>query len=116
MGVNSRLVLQRRIELCWPSSYAISRVPWSTGDPTQAPRPADRADDDLTSVLDNFHAHQMLHVTLGSVLTARDAARDYVCRDRFFATLRSDEEVCHEVAEAHFDKHLAPFPQEGVSL
>jgi hypothetical protein len=86
-----------------------------SADPTQAPRSADLADKDLTSVLDNFHARQMLHVTFGSVLTARDATGDYVYRDRFFAALRCDEEVYYEVLETHFDKHLAPFTQ-GVSL
>jgi len=84
--------------------------------PSLAPRSADLADDELTSVLDNFHARQMLHVTFGSVLTTQDANRQdaggaYVYRDRFFAALRSAEEAYYRVLETHFDKHLEPFKQ-----
>jgi hypothetical protein len=80
-----------------------------SAEPSLATRSADLADDELTSVLDNFHARQILHVTFGSVLTAQDAAGTYVYRDRFFAALRSDEEAYYRVLETHFDKHLEPF-------
>ncbi len=80
-----------------------------SADPSLAPHSADLADDELTSVLDNFHARQMLHVTFGSVLTTQDAAGQYVYRDRFFSALRSDEEAYYRVLETHFDKHLEPF-------
>jgi len=80
-----------------------------SANPSLAPHSADLADDELASVLDNFHARQMLHVTFGSVLTTQDAAGQYVYRDRFFAALRSDEEAYYRVLETHFDKHLKPF-------
>jgi len=80
-----------------------------SADPSLAPHSANLADDELTTVLDNFHARQMLHVTFGSVLTLRDDAGRFLFRDRFFAALRSDEEAYYRVLETHFDKHLKPF-------
>jgi hypothetical protein len=90
--------------------YDVDRATYHvSADPSLAPRSADLADNELASVLDNFHARQMLHVTFGSVLTVQDVAGRYVYRDRFFAALRSDEEAYYRVLETHFDKHLIPF-------
>ena len=80
-----------------------------SADPSLAPHSSSLADGELTSVLDNFHARQMLHVTFGSVLTTRDGDGRFVFRDRFFAALESDEEAYYRVLETHFDRHLAPF-------
>ena len=80
-----------------------------SADPTQALHSANLADDELTTVLDNFHNRQMLHVTFGSVLTLRDDKGQYLFYDRFFDALRSDEEAYYEVLEIHFDKHLEAF-------
>lgn len=60
-------------------------------------------DDQLVTLLDNFHGREVLHVTFGSVLNHRPF------REPFFATLRDNEEVYYQVLESHFDKHLAPF-------
>ena len=80
-----------------------------SADPALAPRASDLQDDELVTVLDNFHARQMLHVTFGSVLTTQNEAGRYVFRDRLLAALRSDEEAYYRVLEAHFDRHLSPF-------
>ena len=90
--------------------YEVDRATYHvSADPSLAPRSADLTDNALTSVLDNFHARQMLHVTFGSVLTIQDTVGQYIYRDRFFAALRSDEEAYYRVLETHFDKHLEPF-------
>jgi tagaturonate epimerase len=60
-------------------------------------------DDQLTSLLDDFHAREVLHVTFGSVLHHEPF------RDRFFAALNSGEETYSECVERHFTKHFAPF-------
>ncbi len=83
-----------------------------SANPSLCPRPDDLADSQLTAVLDNFHARQMLHVTFGSVLTAQDETGEFVFRDRFFGALRSDEEVYYQALEAHFDKHLEAFKSQ----
>jgi hypothetical protein len=80
-----------------------------SADPSLAPRSVDLADDELASVLDNFHARQMLHVTFGSVLTTQDADKNFVFRDRFFDALHTDEGAYYDVLEIHFDRHLEPF-------
>lgn len=59
----------------------------------------------LTDLLNDFHAREILHVTFGSVL------HNPAFRDRFFATLRENEEVYDEMIEAHFLKHLLPFDE-----
>ena len=61
------------------------------------------ADAQLPSLLDDFHAREILHVTFGSVLHHSDF------RAPFFATLRDDEETYYEMLEIHFGKHFAPF-------
>ena len=67
------------------------------------PEVAALADDQLTSLLDDFHAREILHVTFGSVLHHPDF------RAPFFATLRENEETYYDVLETHFGKHFAPF-------
>jgi hypothetical protein len=84
-----------------------------SADPSLAPRSSELADDELTSVLDNFHARQMLHVTFGSVLTVQDEAGHFIFRDRFFDALRSDEEAYYRALEAHFDRHLEAFKAQA---
>jgi hypothetical protein len=61
------------------------------------------ADDQLVTLLDDFHAREVLHVTFGSVL------HHAPFRDRFFATLRAGEETYSRMVAIHFGKHFAPF-------
>jgi hypothetical protein len=61
------------------------------------------SDGKLTTLLDDFHAREILHVTFGSVLN------NPAFRERFFATLRGHEETYYAMLERHFQKHLRPF-------
>ncbi|HQR32753.1 MAG TPA: tagaturonate epimerase family protein [Blastocatellia bacterium] len=63
------------------------------------------ANDQLTTLLDDFHAREILHVTFGSVLHHPDF------REPFFATLRRNEGVYYDMLEIHFGKHFAPFDE-----
>jgi hypothetical protein len=65
------------------------------------------ADAGLTTLLDDFHAREILHVTFGSVLHHADF------RQPFFAALRGDEEVYYQMLETHFGKHFAPFGESS---
>lgn len=67
------------------------------------------ADDQLTTLLDDFHAREVLHVTFGSVLHHPEF------RAPFFATLKSDEETYYRVLETHFHKHFAPFDEAAAT-
>ncbi len=87
------------------ASYHVS------ADPAKIPTPAQLADAELAPVLDDFDGREMLHVTFGSVLTARDADGSYRFRDRLLAALQADEEAHYAALEAHFDRHIAPFGQ-----
>ncbi len=61
------------------------------------------ADAQLVTLLDDFHAREILHVTFGSVL------HHAPFRDRFFATLQAGEDTYSRMIEIHFGKHFAPF-------
>ncbi|HEX3271764.1 MAG TPA: tagaturonate epimerase family protein [Ktedonobacterales bacterium] len=75
----------------------------------------DRAQDpaqpgyDVAALLDQFDARQILHVTFGSVLTARTAQGAFLFRDRIMALLRSNPEVYAEILTSHSVRHLRPF-------
>ncbi len=60
-------------------------------------------DERLNSLLDDFHAREILHVTFGSVLNHPDF------REPFFETLRGNEEAYYGMVEAHFSRHFSPF-------
>ena len=64
---------------------------------------------DVAALLDQFDARQILHVTFGSVLTARTAEGAFLFRDRIMALLRSNPEVYAEILTSHFVRHLQPF-------
>lgn len=63
----------------------------------------------LTELLENFDAREILHVTFGSVLTAKTASGEPVFYDRFMAALRKDPEAYAANLERHFERHLRPF-------
>jgi hypothetical protein len=59
------------------------------------------ADARLADLLEDFDAHQVLHVTFGSALAT--------FRPRLFELLRAHEEAYTETIARHFVCHLAPF-------
>jgi hypothetical protein len=67
------------------------------------------ADADLEGVLDQFDARQALHVTFGSVLTARDELDRELFRKRLYAALDAHEEAHYATLETHIARHLTPF-------
>jgi len=80
-----------------------------SADPTKVAQPEDLAEGELAGVLDLFDGRQLLHVTFGSVLTARDQRGDYRFRNRLLEKLRANEEVYYELLESHLGKHITPF-------
>lgn len=75
----------------------------------RAPRPDEIPDDKAVSLLDQFDARQILHVTFGSVLTERMADGSSRFYDRFMAVLDAHPDVYAGYLESHFGRHLAPF-------
>ncbi|MGZ3581269.1 MAG: tagaturonate epimerase family protein [Ktedonobacterales bacterium] len=67
-------------------------------------------------LLEQFDAREILHVTFGSVLTARTAAGAFLFRDRVLALLRSHPAVYTEMLARHFARHLRPFATARTQL
>ena len=89
----------------WDEDRATYHV---SADPAKVGRPEDLADDQLPTLLDQFDARQLLHVTYGSVLRTVEGG-EYVFRDRLYDTLAEHEEEHYAALEAHLGKHAAPF-------
>ncbi len=84
--------------------YPIDRATYHvSAEVEKMPSLAALSDEQLTSLLDDFHAREILHVTFGSVLHHPEF------RAPFFAALRENEEIYYGVLETHFGKHFAPF-------
>ncbi len=76
---------------------------------SQVPSPEALSDADLPRVLHEVDGRQVLHVTFGSVLTARDEGGNFRFRHRLLAVLRAHEEAYSAALAEHFHRHLAPF-------
>ena len=72
-----------------------------SADLVKVPASAALADSALSSLLDQFDARQVLHVTYGSVLAQFG--------DQLHATLAKNEELFTEYIRKHFVKHIQPF-------
>ena len=79
----------------------------------QAPAATGESGESLEHLLDDFHAREILHVTFGSVLTARDDAGALRFGDRLMALLRAQPEAYSKNLERHFRRHLMPFARAG---
>jgi hypothetical protein len=76
----------------------------------RAPQPQDVRD--WPSLLDQFDAREILHVTFGSVLTERSANSEWRFHDQIIELLRINPEAYASNLEYHFTRHLAPFVLE----
>jgi len=91
------------------AKFAIERYPVDrasyhvSADPARVADVSALGDGQLGSLLDDFHAREVLHVTFGSVM------KDERFQGRFFGALRGSEETYYEFLEKHFIRHLAPF-------
>lgn len=75
----------------------------------KVPAPDALADAQLSGLLDQPDARQVLHVTFGSVLTQRDEDGGYRFRGRLLAVLRTHEEAYYQALERHFRRHLEAY-------
>ncbi|MCL6430316.1 MAG: tagaturonate epimerase family protein [Anaerolineae bacterium] len=75
----------------------------------RVPDPERLSDAELPGVLELFDARQVLHVTFGSVVTARDPGGGYRFRDRLYTILGAHEEAHYEAVSTHLRRHLEAF-------
>jgi hypothetical protein len=94
-----RAILRFALER-YPIDRASYHVSAETG---RVPDGSRITDGDLASLLDDFHAREVLHVTFGSVVN------DPRFRVPLFGALRRHEEQYTRTVEAHFDRHLRLF-------
>ncbi len=70
-----------------------------TADPKKIPKPEPIADRDLSQLLDQEDARQLLHITYGFLLKSP-------LKDRIFKTLTEHEEDYWSLLQRHIEKHL----------
>lgn len=64
------------------------------------------SDEGLKELLNQNDARQLLHITYGLILNARDEEENYLYRDRFFDCLYRHEDVYNAYLQQHIGKHL----------
>jgi hypothetical protein len=79
----------------------------------RAPLPDSVSDSEMPRLLEQFDAREILHVTFGSVLTARRNDGTWLFYDRLMAVLRAHPAAYAANLETHFRRHLEPFAQEA---
>lgn len=75
----------------------------------RVPAGSSLADEELPELFAQNDARQVLHVTYGKVLTAKDDNGEYVFRDRILRCLDKNEETHYDYLIRHFKRHLSPF-------
>jgi hypothetical protein len=99
-------------------AFAIERYPEDrasyhvSADLGKVPAPEGLKDSDLSAVLDQFDAREVLHVTFGSVLTAQVGGTPRF-RDRLMRALEENEEIHYDTVRAHIERHVRPFARAG---
>ncbi len=73
------------------------------------PPAKDLTDYHLSTLLEDFDAREVLHVTFGSVLTSLDQTGQPRFRDRLLDALVEHEEAYHQCLRRHLGRHVEPF-------
>jgi hypothetical protein len=90
-------------------AFAVERYPTDratyhvSAEASKLPPLATWPDAQLPTLLDNFHARQIFHVTFGSVISQPSLGQPLL------DTLQRHEESYYHLLEVHFGKHFAPF-------
>lgn len=70
-------------------------------------KPLDSVSDaDLPEYMNNDAARQVIHVTYGILLTAKDEAGKFLFKDEFYQTLNDQEEEYRQALVSHIGKHV----------
>jgi len=77
-----------------------------TTDLSKVPDITKLCDEELDKVLNQNDARQMLHITYGLILTARDANGKFLFRDELYETLNLHEDDYYKALERHIGKHI----------
>jgi len=77
-----------------------------TTDLSKTPKIEGVKDKDLPKLMDQDDARQLIHLTYGYLLNAKDKNGKYLFRERFFQTLTDFEEEYWTLLEKHIGRHL----------
>ncbi len=77
-----------------------------SADPARIPGLDSLSDDGLRALMDQNDARQVIHITYGLILQAKDANGKYVFRDRIYQCLTANENLYYLKLESHIGKHL----------
>lgn len=64
-------------------------------------------DDKLAELFDNNDARQLIHITYGFILRAKDSKGKPLFRDRLYEAWNAEEDAHYELLESHIGKHLS---------
>ncbi|MFC1560960.1 tagaturonate epimerase family protein [Candidatus Latescibacterota bacterium] len=74
--------------------------------------PAEKlSDDQLSDIFNQNDAREVLHVTFGKVLTAKNKNGGYLLRERIVHCLNEHEDTHYELLKRHFQRHIKPFTE-----
>ena len=78
-----------------------------SADVSNIPDPANVSDEDLEKIfLNERDGRQLLHVTFGSILTAKTRDGKWLFRDRIRRILIENEEEYYQIIESHLGRHI----------
>jgi hypothetical protein len=75
-------------------------------EPSRIPNLEKLSDEELPALLDREDSRQLLHITCGDLLNAKDEAGKNIFRDQLYQILIQYEEDYWSLLENHFEKHL----------
>ena len=64
------------------------------------------SDAELKDLMNQNDARQLIHITYGLILQAKDSAGNSRFRDRIYACLHQHEDLYYEMLQKHIGKHL----------
>ncbi|MDR2528801.1 MAG: tagaturonate epimerase family protein [Synergistaceae bacterium] len=77
-----------------------------SADPSNIPDVSALADGELPSLFSQSDARQVIHITYGSILSAKAHDGSFLFRDRLFCLWRENEDAYAELLNAHIGRHL----------
>jgi hypothetical protein len=90
--------------------YETDRASYHVSARLDRARPANEVPESgLASLLEEFDAREILHVTFGSVLNERSNGEGFRFREKLMGLLTANPEAYAKNLEAHFVRHLRPF-------
>ena len=102
--------LLRSVYTCAREHYEVDRASYHvSAHLDRAPLPASLSDAALPSLLEQFDAREILHVTFGTILTQRGVDGHRIFYERLMALLRTHPDAYAANLQAHFLRHLQPF-------